>query len=63
MPQNPRRAFQALEVMGTLLDFVALKTNGWKVSITFSNRKLGNLLKCSLMEKWRQMGEMGGSVG
>lgn len=43
-----------MEVIGTVLNFAALKIKNWKAPIIFSNRECGDLSESSLMAKWRQ---------
>lgn len=51
MPLNPRRNFFKMEVLGTVLNFAALKIKGRKAAIAFSNREFSDLGKSSVMEK------------
>lgn len=43
-----------MKVIGTVLNFAALKIKSRKASITFSNREFSDLSESSLTEKWRQ---------
>lgn len=54
MPLNPRRNFFKMEVLGTVLNFAALKIKGRKAPIAFSNREFSDLGKSSMMEKWQR---------
>ena len=43
-----------MEIIGTVLNFAALKIKSQKASIIISNREFGDLGESSLMEKWSQ---------